>query len=385
MKILILNYEYPPLGGGAGVCTRFEAEGLAFLGNEVTVLTTWFEGEKEISQEGNLKIIRLKSKRKFVYKSNPIEFLSWILFAKKYLRTYCKSSDYDICIANFALPGGEVAMSLKKNTGIPYIVVSHGQDIPWSYPKLMLKYHLLTYFRIKKIVNHSEKLVLLSQDKKRIADNFTGKKLSHKNVVIPNGCDMSLFKPDFSRKNKNFVILFVGRLVDIKDPFTFLNALKILKNSGFSSFSARILGDGDLRGKMEHFVQKNGLSENVVFRGWVSKGEMILEYQAASLQVMSSVEEAMSVAILESLACGQYVLSTPVSGNTDCIIEGENGEFFPFKKAEVLAQKIQQFYEQKFLNSFSVSTNILENFREKYDWKEIVKEYENLLKNILKK
>ncbi len=72
-KILILNYEYPPLGGGAGVCTRFEAEGLATLGHQVTVLTTWFDGEEEIEKKGNLTIVRLKSKRKYEFKSNPVK------------------------------------------------------------------------------------------------------------------------------------------------------------------------------------------------------------------------------------------------------------------------------------------------------------------------
>ena len=47
MNLLFLNYEYPPLGGGAGVCTKYEAEGLAKLGHKVVVLTTWFNGEQE--------------------------------------------------------------------------------------------------------------------------------------------------------------------------------------------------------------------------------------------------------------------------------------------------------------------------------------------------
>jgi glycosyltransferase involved in cell wall biosynthesis len=78
MKLLILNYEYPPLGGGAGVITQIIAEGFAARGHNITVLTTWFSGEEEDSTRGNLRIIRLKSKRKVVYKSNPIEMLSWM-------------------------------------------------------------------------------------------------------------------------------------------------------------------------------------------------------------------------------------------------------------------------------------------------------------------
>ena len=39
MRILILNYEYPPLGGGAGVATAALAHGLADRGVAVDVVT----------------------------------------------------------------------------------------------------------------------------------------------------------------------------------------------------------------------------------------------------------------------------------------------------------------------------------------------------------
>ena len=80
MKLLILNYEYPPLGGGAGVITQNIAEGLAKLGHDVSVVTTWFQGEQEVEiVNDNLKIIRLKSKRKYLlqyvyYKNHLLAF-----------------------------------------------------------------------------------------------------------------------------------------------------------------------------------------------------------------------------------------------------------------------------------------------------------------------
>lgn len=64
MRLLILNYEYPPLGGGAGVITQKIAEGLAKKGHQITVVTTWFEGQSEDSSSDNLRIMRLKSRRK---------------------------------------------------------------------------------------------------------------------------------------------------------------------------------------------------------------------------------------------------------------------------------------------------------------------------------
>ena len=47
MELLILNYEYPPLGGGAGVVTKTIAEGLSAKGHKVTVVSTWFQGKED--------------------------------------------------------------------------------------------------------------------------------------------------------------------------------------------------------------------------------------------------------------------------------------------------------------------------------------------------
>jgi glycosyltransferase involved in cell wall biosynthesis len=381
-NILILNYEYPPLGGGAGVCTRYEAEGLASLGHNVTVLTTWFPGEKVDEKNGSLRIIRLKSRRKHTFKSNPIEMLSWVRCSKDYLSKNVNKEGFDICLANFAIPGGIVGKWLKKKHGVPYVIISHGQDIPFFFPKQMLKYHLLTYYWIKNIVMHSEKLVLLTRDMKKNADKFLGKKGTLKNVIIPNGCYTDYFQPDATKKLEAFRILFVGRLVAQKDPITFLRALNIIRDQGVV-FDVHINGDGPMRKEMEAFVSKNKLSSLVTFNGWVSKEEMLHAYQSAQLQVISSADEAMSIAALESLSCGLYVISTPVSGNNELIRPGINGDFMNFGDPKSLAAKIIEYYNNRFKLGIPLDDQLLEDFRSKYDWKNVVRSYQELIEDIL--
>ncbi len=381
MKILMLNYEYPPLGGGAGVCTKFEAEGLAAKGHQVVVVTTWFKGEKEIEQSGNLKIVRLKSKRKHTYVSNPVEMISWVKKAKNYSDTAIRAQEFDICVANFAIPGGIVGKYIKTTKKIPYIIISHGQDIPFFFPKQMLKYHLITYFWIKNIVKHATKLVLLSKEMKVNADKFVGKQKTIKNVIIPNGCKTDVFKPRNELKSHKFKIIFVGRLVDQKDPFVFLKAINLLKNKEIDFF-VHILGNGPLREKMQAYVEKNQLNKKVYFKGWVTKDKMIEEYQSANLQVISSKDEAMSIAALESLSCGLYVISTPVSGNSELIKKGINGDFIDFGNPEQLAKKIEFFYHEKFKNNYRVDSKFLAEFRTKYNWERIVEQYEKLFEEI---
>ncbi len=380
MKILILNYEYPPLGGGAGVVSRYHAEGLALLGHNVGVCTTWFTGEKTYEHKGNLNIYKLKSRRKYIYKSNPLEWISWIRKTKQFLSIHLKENTYDYCFAHFALPGGEVARFLKRKFNLPYAIVSHGQDIPWFFPRQMFKYHLVTYLWIKQICKNADKLVLLTRAMKNNADRFMGR-LSFKNTIIPNGCDTNTFYPDYSKRGKQLKILFIGRLVRQKDPFTLLEAVKIIKRNELNDFTVHILGNGPLKVKMENFIIKNKLSDLIEMRGWVDKNEIIEEYQSAHIHIITSKAEAMSIAALESLSAGLYLISTPVSGNTDIIEENINGEFFKFGNAKELAEKILRNLDLHLRSQELVTRNSIDSFRSKYDWFNIIKKTEEVFQN----
>jgi glycosyltransferase involved in cell wall biosynthesis len=380
-RILVLNYEYPPVGGGAGVIARHIAEGLAAKGHQITVVTTWFHGEKEETLENNLRIIRLKCRRKLMFRSNPIEMLSWIRETKKYLRQGLKAGDYDLCMAHFAMPGGEVAKLLLKKFRIPYIIVSHGHDIPWFFPRQMFFYHLLTFPRIRSICRKAERIVLQSWEMKDNADRFTGSDHATKNIIIYNGCDTTIFRPDAEKKSEVFKILFVGRLVRQKDPLTFLKAVKLFSEK-FPEFMVHILGDGPLRRKMEKFVTDNGLEERVRFAGWVDKGRMLEECQSAHIKVSPSLVEGMSVAVMESLACGQYIITTPVSENKRVIRESVSGEIFKLRDHEDIARKLEDFYISKFASGYEVPKAVVEDFRKNFDWSSAVSAYEALINEI---
>jgi glycosyltransferase involved in cell wall biosynthesis len=196
---------------------------------------------------------------------------------------------------------------------------------------------------------------------KRNADKFMGEKHKEKNCIIPNGFDDSLFYPDYTKRNKVFTIVFSGRLVEQKDPMSFLKALQILALKEIE-FKAEIFGDGVLRKKMEDFVHNNNLMTKVIFNGWVNKEEISNAYRKAHVFVSTSREEGMSVAILEAIASGLYTFATPVSNNVSIITDCQNGEIFNCGDAQILAQKLQDYYESKFLKDYQIPEEVLEEF-----------------------
>ena len=382
MKILVLNYEYPPLGGGAGVITQNISERLACLGHNVTVVTTWFNTEKEVEEKGNLKIIRLKSKRAHIHKSSVTEMLSWIRQSKKYLKDNCSQNKFDLCFANFSIPGGEVALYLKKEYGLKYTIISHGHDIPWRFPKQMRWFHLATYSRIKKICMQSEANFVQTVPMKNNIDNFLGGKYTTKNILIPNGIDTNTFKPDYSQRSNMLKIVYTVRLVEQKDPFTFLNAIKLYAKRN-RNFIAHIIGEGILRKGMENYVKANHLDEVVKFLGWIPKNEVVKEYQSAHVAVVSSVFEGMSIAVLESLACGCFLITTPLDGIDKIITRNENGVIVNFHSSEEIALQLEHYYDEKYLSGYKVSDKVMDILLECYNWDIIVKEYEKTFEQLI--
>lgn len=381
MNILVLNYEYPPIGGGAGVITQNISERLADSGNQVTVITTWFKGEEEITTTGNLTVIRLKAKRQFKHKSSVGEMLSWVHESKRFLKEYCIKNKFDICFANFAIPGGIVALYLKKAFGLKYTIISHGHDIPWRFPKQMRLFHMATYFRIRKICRGSEANFMQTAEMMQNINSFIGNRYANKNVLIPNGIDTRRFKPDYTKRGSKFKIVFTGRLVEQKDPFTFLKTIKLFSAIS-SDIEVVVLGDGILLSKMKEYVKANKLQNIVGFKGWVPKAEMVQQYQSASVAIVTSLFEGMSIAVMEALACGCYLISTPIDGIKEIISTDVNGVIVDFGSSKEIAVQLEKYYNEKHKKNYAIPDSVTSKLANTYDWDNIVPQYEKEFKKI---
>jgi len=381
MRILMLNYEYPPLGGGAGRISMHISNELQKLGHEVTVITAWYNGLAEHEPMSNKpEIIRIKSKRSKQYQSNPLEMYDWMKKAWQFLQALPLSDKYDLCFANFTIPGGWLALKIKKKFNIPYCVISHGHDIPWFFKKQMMVYHSLTYFLIKKICKHAEYLFVQSQYMKQNAEKFLGKKNASKIVLIFNG--ITPRKLDLQkRKETPLTILFVGRFVKQKSPLTFIKAMYRLSRMQIP-YQAYMIGDGVVRKKMEQLIGKLKL-RHVKITGWLPDDEVWQYYERSHVMVMPSLIEGMSISNIEALSAGLYLIATPVSGNQELLACCDNGKLVPIKNDREVANAIQKFYFEQYLPKQFKSEQAREKFNDLFSWSNIVKQYDVYLRNMV--
>lgn len=379
IRILILNYEYPPLGGGAGIMTKRLAEGFIEEGHTVTIVTSDFPGLEDDVKAG-LQLIRLKVLRKRKDRSNPKEMYSWMKAAKKYCTTHIKKGDFDICLANFTIPGGPVALALKNKIDLPYVILSHGHDIPWFFPKQMFIWHSLLYLYIRRICLASEYNVLLTTEMRIMANRFLGKHYRQKNVVIGNGLDIGNLDGIF--KNEILKVLFVGRMVEQKDPLQFVKAVSLLNQQGVEA-QYEMLGDGPLMDKVKQLMADERIT-NIKLLGKVDHERVLEEMQKAHIMIQPSLHEAMSISVLEAISCGVYVITTPVSGNKQIIINGLNGLLVPHDDLHAIVKEVKRFEQQELLKrNKKFPTEYFSALAKEFSWHGSIEKYLKLFNEII--
>ena len=138
------------------------------------------------------------------------------------------------------------------------------------------------------------------------------------------------------------VFLSVGRLVQAKDFMTLLRAFHRVS----SSRPARliILGEGPQRKLLESFVRETGMTEKVSLPGWVSNPYAYM--RRASVFVVSSRYEGLSLVLIEALACGCPAVSTDCpSGPAEILCNGEFGPLVPVGDDAALAAAMEHMLD----------------------------------------
>jgi glycosyltransferase involved in cell wall biosynthesis len=147
--------------------------------------------------------------------------------------------------------------------------------------------------------------------------------------VIPGGINTDAFQMTHSRRQArtqmNFPvdrpILFTPRrLVQRMGIDVLLDALVQVKQQ-VPNVWLGIAGKGKQREALEQKAQDLGLANHVQFLGYVPDADLPICYQAADLTVVPSQSlEGFGLVLLESLACGTPVLSTPVGGMPEVLL-----------------------------------------------------------------
>src|SRR5215212_3568493 len=132
MRILMLNNEFPPLGGGTGTVNRAILQQLAHEQDLAIDLVTSALGRRREQERfaARIRILKVPVNNQNIHHSSNRELLTFAARALPAALRLHRAQPYDLCFAWSAVPAGGVALALRRTTGLPYLVRVCGPDIP---------------------------------------------------------------------------------------------------------------------------------------------------------------------------------------------------------------------------------------------------------------
>lgn len=253
------------------------------------------------------------------------------------LRRLKKQNKIDVVNTHCIYPDGVAVSLLSRFMKLPLVLSALGTDIN-CYSKYRIR-----RMEIKKALQWSDKITTVSEALKEVILRLGIKE--NKISVIRNGVDSANYKAkekDKCRKtlemnNYAKIILFVGRLVEVKGLNYLIEAMGLINQENEKDTILYIIGEGDDLKYYQQKVTKLKLDDCVLFVGTKSRKEMPTWYGACDLLCLPSIEEGCPNVILEALASGRPVVASKVGGVPE-LINKKNGVLF--NRGDILGLRV---------------------------------------------
>jgi len=367
MKILMLNYEFPPIGGGAAkanLCLLKQFAGRDDL--RVDMLTSapkpGFVSEK-FSE--NITIHKVGIHKKHLHFWRRAEVIEWLVKAGFHYRRLLRENDYNLAHAFFGFPTGWLCY---RNAGkLPYIISLRGSDVPGQHARLQLDYKILAPV-FGGIWKKASALVACSEGLKERALLFMP---SVSIDVIPNGVELDRFFPaETAEKPKVLRLLTVGRLSVTKRIEMLIDAVEILHRAA-CKLNLTVVGGGQTEQQLRKIVTERELSDVIEITGRIDSETMPEVYRQNDIFISASMQEGMSNAMLEAMSSGLPIVTTRCEGLAE-LIDG-NGLIVEQDKVEEIAKAIKRLADDSRL--YKQMSTAARKQAEKFDWANVASSY----------
>ena len=321
MKILLLNYEFPPMGGGAGRATFNISKELVQLGHDVDVLTSKITGFKSVENFEGLTVYRVKSCRKNIHDCGLVGAFVYVFFAYFKLLKLVRKNDYDILHYFFSMPTGLLTFLPGKHKKIPYIVSIRGSDVPHydRFNRRLELIHSLLKPLTKRIWNKANAVVALSKSLRQTALETDPEQEID---IIRNGISTDIFNPLASdNTGKSLKLVAVCRLLERKGIQYVLAAMAELSDP---NISLKIVGLGNYETELKRLCKHYSLESAVSFHGYCKNEELPLVFRDSDVFILTSLAESFGIVFLEAMSCALPIIGGRTGGILGIISE-ENG------------------------------------------------------------
>lgn len=399
LTVLFLASSYPrDLADAASVFLRDLADHLDQRSVKIHVLAP-ADGKGGTRVEGQVTVHRFRylpsARQKLAYGSGILPNLKrsprlWlhvpffvIAMTVKMFRLLA-AERIDLIHAHWLLPQGLVGLIGARLSGAPLVVSTHGSDA------FALRGRFLD--RLKRwIIRLSDRW---TANTAATAAAAAGEIKLPEPRIIPMGVDVAFFSrgdrtalrraiPD-----QEYVVLFVGRLIENKGCGDLIEAVSLLPDEARSCTKLWIVGDGDERAQLERAARDFGVDGCTKFFGAVEHQRLRDFYAVADLVVVpskpgsSGEAEGQNVVVLEAFAARACVIATRLGGIPSMVRDRVTGVLVESGNPRALAEVIESLLNDPDLRRF-LSANAFADVAQ-YDWLCIASKFCDLYQDAVK-
>ena len=370
----MLNYEFPPLGGGAANASQYILKEMSLRDVEIDLVTSSPSNRFEIEKIGeNINIYKLAVGKKNIHFWTQREILAYSWKARNFIKKLSNQKQYNICHAFFGIPCGAIAYLSRKE--IPYIVSLRGSDVPGFNQRFSLQYIFLKPV-IRRIWKSASAVIANSQGLKELAQETD----PNCNIdIIYNGIDTEQFKPARNSRDR-LRILCVSRLIGRKGIDHLLRSVPLVKAKIGSVFEVWIVGEGNLEQQLKELSSQLGVTDVVSFKGYIEHSRLPEVYSSSDIFVLPSLNEGMSNTVLEAMACGLPIVTTDTGGTKE-LVNG-NGIVLTAHTPQAIADVMIELVENAETRSMMGKRS--GELAESLSWSKVAKDYMSVYENAQK-
>jgi len=385
--------------GGQNVYVDKLSYELGKIGFMVDIYTRWDNSNlpEVVDIYKNVRVVHIKAGPKIsLEKENILPFMdefkdNTLAFIDKHCLTY------DIIHANFFM-SGLVALNIKKERGIPYVITFHALGkIRKIHQKEMDKFPVVRFEIEEKVAENADQVIAeCPQDMKDLIKHYNTDR--NKISIIPCGYDPEEMYPinKISAKtylglniDKNY-ILQLGRMVPRKGVDNVILALSdLVKRTSLRPYLLIVGGESDNPdpektpeiARLMELVKKENILDHVIFTGRKDRDQLRCYYSASEVFVSTPWYEPFGITPLEAMACGTPVIGSKVGGIKFTVIDGKTGYLVPSKKPKVLSEKLEKLLTDPRLAE-SMQINAIKRVNKYFKWSIVAELMSDLYKKL---
>ncbi len=373
MKIVMFTDAYWPRVNGVTVSVDSFSRALIRNGHQVVIICSFYPESQAVERmsnpvmdkretEADPVVIRVPSYATPISREDRVaKFHKWF-WVQKQLNVF----NPDLIHVNSEFVISEFGFYYAKLHNIPAVYTFHTlwEDYAANYIPFVPEFILR--FIARRIIKHMcVRANAIIAPSNQIIDVIKKYKIKHPAYLLPTGIDPTLFhlKQDHLTEFKNImtgrfpalanrkILMFAGRIGKEKNVSFLLRIFPAILKA-CPDTALLLVGNGP---DLSHFIdeaEELGIQDNVVFSGYLDRGDLALAYAMSSVFVFPSLTETQGLVTIEAMLSGIPVVAIGAMG-TLTVMGGDNGGFMVSNDAEEFTARTielltnQELYNQK--------------------------------------